>query len=291
MWGISTSKSQLGRIVGKLDKKQQSLSQDLLETKAQQPLLNQSQKAQPQIQKHRRWWCIEVDGVIVPTQVDGGTEWREVKNAVIYPMHCPSQRHYVSQLGEKDGFTPLVHGLLRVAGVKPQDRLIGITDGASWIAELMGDLGVWRHVLDVYHAAQYLETLMLGMGWSDDSRLSTRRSLLRGQLDLQAWLNHHAPDPNTLSEGGQKALAYLQKQTLLGHTAYPHFIADGIEVIGSGQIEGANKHVIGARLKRSGCRWKPNGASAKALVRSQFFSVSELIPFDQVRFAAFPNAA
>jgi len=284
LWGIHISKSQLGRVGGKLDQQQQSLSQDLLKAKAQQPLTDGKNQ-------HRRWWCIEVDGSLVPTQMIGGTEWREVKSAVIYPMHCPSERYYVSELSDKDSFAPLVHGLLRVAGVKQNDRLIGITDGAVWIAELLGDLGVWRHILDVYHAAHYLESLLVGMGWSEPQRLHTRRGLLRGQLDLQAWLNHHAPDPVGLNQDAQKALSYLQKQTLLGHTAYPGFKAEGIEVIGSGQIEGANKHVIGARLKRSGCRWKQPGASAKALVRSQFFSVTDLIPFDQIRLAAFPNAA
>jgi len=285
-WELEVSKSQLGRLGQTLDKSQQSLTQQYLHKASQQPL-------QERKKKHKRWWCIEVDGCFVPTAVEGGTDWKEVKSAVIYPMHCPSERHYVSGLCSKEEFAPLVHGLLRVAGVKQDDLLIGISDGAVWIAELMGDLGVWRHILDVYHVSSYMETLMVGLAWDQPLRDQTRATLLRGELDLQQWLNHLSPTLNTktLDEPSRKALAYLQKQALLEHTAYPRFKAEGILVIGSGQIEAANKQLIAQRLDRSGCRWKEPGANAKALVRAQFFSTSPIIPFEQVRHNAFPIAA
>ncbi|MCX7601250.1 MAG: hypothetical protein N2Z75_04835, partial [Meiothermus sp.] len=88
-----------------------------------------------------------------------------------------------------------------------------------------------------------------------------------------------------------KALRFLQKQAHLDPTDYPRFQREGIEVIGSGQIEGANKHVIGPRLKITGAHWSESGASAKALVRSRFFSHSPVTPFHAVRHAAFPTAA
>ncbi len=60
-----------------------------------------------------------------------------------------------------------MHGLLRFAGLTEQGVLIGLADGAVWIADLFVDLGVHRHVLDVFHASQYLETVMIALAWSD----------------------------------------------------------------------------------------------------------------------------
>ncbi|ADH65098.1 hypothetical protein Mesil_3284 (plasmid) [Allomeiothermus silvanus DSM 9946] len=88
-----------------------------------------------------------------------------------------------------------------------------------------------------------------------------------------------------------KALHFLQHQAHLDLTDYPRFKREGIEVIGPGQIEGANKHVIGQRLKITGAHWSESGASAKALVRSRFFSHNPVTPFHAVRHAAFPTAA
>ena len=57
----------------------------------------------------------------------------------------------------------------------------GISDGAVWIADLLGDLGVKRHILDVYHASTYFQTLMAGLGYPEQQRLEQRKALLRGR--------------------------------------------------------------------------------------------------------------
>ncbi|PZA05668.1 hypothetical protein DNA98_17565, partial [Meiothermus sp. Pnk-1] len=56
----------------------------------------------------------------------------------------------------------------------------------------------------------------------------------------QRWLNLNLRDQPINPEAHQ-ALRFLQKQAHLDHTDYPRFKREGIEVIGSGQIEGANK--------------------------------------------------
>jgi hypothetical protein len=277
------SKSQLQGLGIRLDQKEQALTQDYLSRLAQQPLVGREGE-------RGRRWCVEVDGCLVATKVDSGIEWREVKSAVLYPMRSPSQRHYVSALASADEFAPLVHGLLRHAGVRQSDALIGISDGAAWLAELFGDLGAKRHILDVYHASTYFETLMVGLGYSDSQRLEQRQALLRGEINIQQWLNLNIRN-HSLDEASQKALNFLQKQANLDHTNYPKFRPEGLEVIGSGQIEGANKHVIGGRLKITGAHWAESAANAKALVRSRFFSLVPITDFDTVRHAAFPAAA
>jgi len=88
-----------------------------------------------------------------------------------------------------------------------------------------------------------------------------------------------------------KALRFLQKQAHLDPTDYPRFRREGIQVIGSGQIEGANKHVIGPRLKITGVHWSESGASAKARVRSRFFSHSPRHTFPRRPTRRFPHCS
>ena len=281
-WGLSLSKSKLACVNQRLNRLLQKQAASQLKARLKQALKPGEQRLS---------WVIEIDGKFVPTRVKAGLEWREVKTAVLYKLHRPSQRYYVSYLGHHSDFAEQVHGLLRHAGLTQLDQLIGISDGAQWIANLMGELGVHRHILDVYHASTYLDTLMLGLGWSPEARELERRSLLRGELDLQTWLNHFVTPEAELKDEAAKALAYLEKQALLDHTCYPRFKAEGIEVIASGQIEGANKSVIGNRLNLSGALWSEPGACAMAYARAQFHSYDPLIPIETIRHQAFLKAA
>lgn len=253
---------------------------------AEQPLITRLGQAKS--------WVIEIDGKFVPTRQAQGLDWREVKTAVLYPMRSPAERYYVSLLADVEAFSSCVHGLLRHAGVAQADQLIGISDGAVWIASLMADLGVQRHVLDVYHASTYLDTLMQALKWTQAERQTDRRALLRGEIDVQSWLDLYVPkqhDTVELDETARKALAYLTKQALSGHTCYPRFKQEGTEVIASGQIEGANKAVIGHRLNLSGAHWSESGANFMAFARADYHAHRPIAHFDTVRLAAFPQAA
>lgn len=238
-----------------------------------------------------RVWMLETDGKFVPIRGDSGVEYREVKTAVLYKMHTPSERYYVSSLDDLQSFSTRVHGLLRHARVCQEDRLIGLSDGARWIANLFGDLGVHVHILDVFHASLYLEQVMVALGWEDSRRSLERSKLLRGELDVQSWLNQHISENQPFKEEGRKAVQYLKTQALLGHTAYPSFKARGFEVIGSGQIEGANKAVIGARLNVCGARWSESGAQGMVFARAELHSYRPVTDFHTVRFQAFHWAA
>ena len=57
--------------------------------------------------------------------------------------------------------------------------------------------------------------------------------------------------------------------------------------IGSGQVEGMNKAVIGKRMKQSGMQWSLQGAAAMATQRSQFCAAKPLVSFAEVRQHAF----
>jgi hypothetical protein len=292
-WGVNLSSSLLSQISQQLERTEQTLTQTRLQELARQPLLKSPVPA--------RVWMIEIDGMFVATRDEAdsnlnpnpGAVWREVKTAVLYRKDTPSDRYQISTLQGVQDFAPLVHGLLRFAGLTAQDTLIGLADGAVWIADLFADLGVHRHVLDVFHASQYLETVMLALAWSDEKRLEHRRTWLRGDVDGLAWLNWHVkPDQSAgFDEVTHKALAYLNRQAFLGRLAYPAFKREGFEVIGSGQIEGANKSVLAARLRVSGAIWGEVGADAKAFARGLWASRRRVVEFEQVRLTAFPRAA
>lgn len=285
-WGVAVTKSLLAKLNEKLN--------EATEAQGSQKLKELSGEALPSCPNSSKTWMIEIDGKFVAVWTDASEqtlEWREVKTAVLYPMRTPSERYYVSYLGSHEAFAERVHGLLRHAGVCQEDQLIGLSDGAGWIAALMGDLGVHRHILDVYHASTYFEILLLALNQSEAERQQARRSLLRGEIDVQTWLNQQIPADTVLNDEAQKALAYLSKQALLEHTCYPRFRAEGLEVIGSGQIEGANKSVIGGRLNISGAHWSEQGAQGMAFVRAQYYSHRALTDFHKVRLQAFPGAA
>jgi hypothetical protein len=92
-----------------------------------------------------------------------------------------------------------------------------------------------------------------------------------------------------LNDEALTALRYLEKQAALDHTTYPKFKLEGLEVIGSGQVEGANKALFSQRLKLAGARWLPHLANAKALARAEYYAARPMADFHKVRHLAFPQ--
>jgi hypothetical protein len=163
-------------------------------------------------------WVVQSDGMFVMERdkpCPGQCEGREVKQAVLYPLGAPEQRHYVSHASEVEQFSPLVHGLQRHLGMRQQDLLVGVADGAPWIDGLFAELGVQVRILDVFHATQYLDTVMQAMGFSQSQRDAHRASWCRGDINARVWLNHHLPDPTvwlSWPEPARQALRYLEER-------------------------------------------------------------------------------
>ena len=218
----------------------------------------------------------------------GRCEGREVKQSVLYPLGAPHERHYLTQAGDLDAFATLSHGLQRQQGVKQHDRLIGIADGAPWIDRLFDDLGVAVRILDVFHAGQYLDTVMQALGWDEPKRSAERASWCRGDVNARVWLKHYLPDPElwlSWSEAAQSALRYLEER--LHQMDYFDFKQQGLP-IGSGVIEGAANSVIAARMRRSGMRWSHLGINRMATLRAEYASYQPILDFHRTRLLAFP---
>ena len=155
-------------------------------------------------------------------------------------------------------------------------------------------------MLDVFHASHYLDVVMQASDWTDLQRSSERKRLLRGKSNVHEWLETYLPIASkreTWSEEGRTALSYLQNRVF--QMDYPTFLARAVRPgrwrswaktgwpIGSGQIEGINKSVIGHRMKRSGQHWSPPGARGMASLRARRYSRRSLLSFDHLRHVAF----
>ncbi len=245
-------------------------------------------KDAPLLAGQGRQIVIEVDGVRVLEQAQGGVcAGIEIKSAVIHPVAAPQQRSVLADVCEATLFTDQVAGLMREAGLRQNDEVIGLSDGATWIKHLYENLGI-PHIIDVYHSSSYLDTVMENLGWDEDRRTQTRRAWVTGNIKAAEWLQEHNPDEavwRSWNEPSQTAWRYLEERQQ--HMDYPSYKTRGLP-IGSGQVEGANKSVIGFRMKQSGMQWSRSGAGRMASLRARRCSKQPLVPHDTLRHHAFP---
>lgn len=146
-------------------------------------------------------------------------------------------------------------------GIKDYSTITVLADGAKWIWEearqnLVGSAGV----LDIYHALQHVSDAaktLYGEGTDDAQRWTetARAALLeRGWDGVEGQLRHSSVPDNAAA---RQALAGLRNYlgNHVSHLNYAPRLAEG-RAIGSGQVEGACKNMIGRRLKQTGARWR-----------------------------------
>jgi len=235
-------------------------------------------------------YVVQIDGVMVletDKPVKGQCEGREVKQVLIHKLGDSTEKHHIAQACTSDNFQDWTKALAKQVGIHKEDYLIGLADGALWIDEAFAALGIRLRILDVYHATEYLDKVMKALNYDDETRQAHRASWCRGDINARLWLKHHLPEDSvihTWSDEAQQAVTYLQKR--LDQMDYWSFKEKGYP-IGSGAIEGANKSVIGARMKRSGMRWSKDGVNRMAALRSLQTTSEPWIDFHQTRLLAF----
>lgn len=286
-FGLHISSSELERLVAPVANAVRDETFNLLSGHAKRdaPLPDRSpvDRSQP-----GRTWVLELDGVLVLERPsEGSCSGIEIKNVALYPQSSPSRRLVVADVRTAEELYAVVLGLLRMAGVTSDDTLVGIGDGAAWIERIV-DHYCDVSVTDCFHAAEYLEKVMVALGWEDSRRAMTRAAWCRGEIDAGAWLATFTPAPEIWlgwDEEAITALRYLEARTK--RMRYPHFRERGF-VIGSGVIEGLNKSVVGARMKRSGMQWSRRGAGRMAALRAWITTKNPLVAFEDVRQRAYP---
>ena len=192
----------------------------------------------------------------------------------------PRVRVAFAAIEESQSFGQRWQAWRRRLGLADTSGITVLADGAKWIwEEQRRHLRHAEGVLDVFHALQHVAELgqalhpdpQAGQAWTDEAR----EALLQGGW-VGGWVGIQTHIARTISQAGvsQKGainglLDYLSPHQ--DHLHYAERLAEG-RSIGSGQVEGACKNLIGRRLKQTGARWRIQRANRMAGLCSLLYS-------------------
>jgi hypothetical protein len=215
-----------------------------------------------------------VDGLMLPTR-DG---YKEARSGVIYepdwetgrtPEECQTLRkEYLGTLESREELVRTVAARVERRRPTPETPVAALGDGAHWIWEQYA-----RHlphrveILDFYHACEHLGNVAAaryGAGtpaaaaWMKRIKESLRRD---GPALLWRSLRRWQPDTEGAREIKRQEWGYFTANQ--ARMNYPEYLRAGWP-IGSGAVEGACKHLVTERFKKTGMRW--NKATAEPLL-------------------------
>jgi hypothetical protein len=220
---------------------------------------------------------VAMDGIRIMSTAGAG---REVKVGVVQPVRddCRSPHppaHYVAGLESAAAFGPRLALAAHQQAIPAAEMIAVLGDGAEWIWQLAAEHFPGAvHIVDWFHASERIWELgraLHGVGTAETT------VWVEGQLArlAQGHAATLATDWQRLPCRGEAAtirdaqVTYFTNQA--SRLAYDRYRADGWD-IGSGMVESACKHLIGARHKGSGRRWSDAGAQAVAAVRGLLFN-------------------
>jgi len=166
-------------------------------------------------------------------------------------------------------------------GLPDASAITVLADGAKWIWEeqrkhLHGADGV----LDIFHALQHLSDLSKTLhateeaatAWTDQARTTLLES---GWSGIEALLEQGAADQSDSPRQAVHRQAIEGLRNYLAdhqhHLNYAERLQAG-QSIGSGQVEGGCKNMIGRRLKQTGARWRVRRVNRQAGLCSLMYS-------------------
>ena len=280
-FGYEISSTELERLVNSYAGCCLKQVQNYLKARAKEPLQNQ-------LNVVGRLFILQIDGVrVLGKSISKVCNGIEIKSVVLYQAEYPRERWMFADIVAPKQLKLMLKGLVKEAGVSKQDKLIGVGDGASWVEGCFEELEI-EYVTDVYHSASYLEIVMEALGWEEQKRGIHRRNWCKGKISARNWLTRYVPKrKRELMVTKKQRTAYNYLEERLKHMDYPKYKKRDWP-IGSGQIEGMNKSVIGKRMKCSGMQWTPKGAANMASLRAQVCASNPIIKFDMLRHRAFP---
>ena len=193
-------------------------------------------------------------------------------------LPAPEVRVAFAAIEKSDRFGARWGRWVQRLGIQDTSRISVLADGARWIWEesSMHFAGA-REVLDIYHGLEHLGTtakVLYGEGtdgaqtWIDQGC----QALLTG--GWSAIRQHLSQTKQTTSkrshrESLKKLSGYLYRNR--DRIGYAERLAEG-RAIGSGQAEGACKHMIGRRLKQTGARWRVRRVNRMAVLCCLLYS-------------------
>ncbi len=218
----------------------------------------------PPAEAHPERLYVAVDGTMVHQQ-DG---WHEAKCVTCYWDESDDKRQarYGVRFTTASEFVAYVWSLACRCGLETAKQVVLLGDGAEWIWNQIG--GLLKEavcIVDWYHAMEHVwacgRTLHGDGAEQTETWVKAYETLLwEGQVRtiLERLREEKArARAGPKREALQSLITYIENQD--DRLAYDRFRAMGLD-IGSGRVEAACKHVVGARMKRCGMRWSPAGS-------------------------------
>lgn len=217
-----------------------------------------------------------IDGAFVPIE----REWKEAKMVSWYrvgPRYGHGElhaldTHYYTSLEEAASFGDLLWGTAVQHQADQAEELIFICDGAPWIWKLVEHYFPDAvQIVDWYHACQYLYPVAEMLFDTEDQQniWVTEMKELLWEGEVKAVIRTCQSLLDSVGSPAQKLITYFTNNQERMHYAY---FRKHNYFIGSGTVESGCKQIITMRLKRSGARWSPTGASATAKARTAWLS-------------------
>jgi len=272
---VRLSARQIETIAESLGAKAQHLQQQEEQQAATEGLVETSGPNQPA----PRTFIIEIDGVQIGLQ-DG--RWQEVKCGVIYELSQRVeiqaerwellQRWRCALRGGVVEFRRRLWALCLRAGIRRQDRLVVIGDGAEWIDQTVEWLFPKAlRILDYYHASERVwavgksrwgEGSLEGERWIEAKLSQLKRGKIKQVLRAMRGVKMRSEEGERVK---QSAINYLGVREC--QMEYGRYQTEGLP-IGSGAVESTCKQMVTSRCKQAGMRWSEAGADAILGLRS-----------------------
>jgi hypothetical protein len=173
-----------------------------------------------------------------------------------------SVRVAFAAIEKKDRFRNRLGGWRRRLRPGLTGDISALADGAGWIWDIVrSEFGKVRECLDVYHALEHLSNtgkVLYGEGTAECKQWyeASKKELLSDGLELIVKRLDRLEKEKWKDR--QRGILRRLRDYLSSHSerlCYRERLAEG-RAIGSGQVEGACKSMIGRRLKQTGARWK-----------------------------------
>ncbi len=224
----------------------------------------------------------EADGTMVPivdtSSAPFGTDRRKYRKVhyqearlTAAQQYGTATTHYAATLGDVTDtglrWAPCAHAA--AWGLNTQIHAVG--DGAPWIAEQaripFGAQG--RYTVDLFHVCDYVTAAAPDPAHAKDY-VTPLREALRASDSAQVLaalrLRAEPPEISDAQAPVRAALRYLENRP--AQLDYAYALAHDLPV-GSGLIESGHKHVLQARIKKSGAWWEESNGHAMCQLRTR----------------------
>jgi hypothetical protein len=183
---------------------------------------------------------------------------------------------------EKEFFQVRVNRYRSLLHVGSTGDISALGDGAEWIWNIVRYVfGNVRECLDIYHALEHLSNTGKALYKEGTVNYKLWREMTKWEL-LESGFEKIEMRLNELERELKKDDTQKQKRTAIdslrrylenhkSRLGYCERLAQG-RVIGSGQVEGACKTMVGKRLKQTGARWDVDRLNEMAVLCSVHYS-------------------